>query len=610
MYRDFLKRAQANIGRPEAVAWLNTRGITEEDARRFDLGYMDPEKDADLVAVLNGIYHQQGVEELRRLDTPYIIVPYEDGGYWEGIPTRSKGLAASTLKPKTGGEIWGRSSLTASGGEPVLVTASITDALLFTILGAWAVKVDGKTYGRLADAIRARGPGGPIVIVPPTSDAGDVGTAKELESMLGALGVPVSCYDYSNHEGEYEGAAKLIQDEKGQWRDALRELLRDVTSWALEDMRGAQALYLQGTTGAYMGDFKTLIGKRTGREAVPTGFEKLDKLLDGGMYPGLYILGAVSSLGKTTFVLQVADYVAASGRDVLFFSLEQSKEELMAKSLARITSTVQVIDACPGAQALTSRQILYKMADWIGTPKLAAFEEAAAEYSHQVGPYMFIVEEDIRPSYKKNDAGDMEPVMDEKGNLVKTVERVGLDTIRDRLQEHIRILGRGRAPVVFIDYLQILRPDDPTGRKSDKQNMDETVSELRRLSKTYQVPIFAISSLSRAFYNQAPTMAAFKESGAIEYSSDVLIMLAPRNLNVGEGDKDKKGNAEAYKAMREGTDRKLEALILKNRMGPLGSVPMAFNVLSGTYSEDLAGVAGEAPEDEDIPDLKDYRRNP
>ena len=58
-------------------------------------------------------------------------------------------------------------------------------------------------------------------------------------------------------------------------------------------------------------------------EAIPTGFKNLDKVLDGGLYEGLYGIGAISSLGKTTFVLQIADYIAQyDKKPVLYFALE------------------------------------------------------------------------------------------------------------------------------------------------------------------------------------------------------------------------------------------------------------------------------------------------
>ena len=73
------------------------------------------------------------------------------------------------------------------------------------------------------------------------------------------------------------------------------------------------------------------------RDVYSTGFENLDRLLDGGLYPGLYIIGAISSLGKTTFCIQMMDNIAKQGHDVIFFSLEMAAEELIAKAISRFT---------------------------------------------------------------------------------------------------------------------------------------------------------------------------------------------------------------------------------------------------------------------------------
>ena len=70
---------------------------------------------------------------------------------------------------------------------------------------------------------------------------------------------------------------------------------------------------------------------------IPTGFKNFDSILDGGLYEGVYILGAIPSLGKTTLALQIADQIAEAGEDVLIFSLEMARRELMAKSISRLT---------------------------------------------------------------------------------------------------------------------------------------------------------------------------------------------------------------------------------------------------------------------------------
>ena len=73
---------------------------------------------------------------------------------------------------------------------------------------------------------------------------------------------------------------------------------------------------------------------------IPTNFNRLDNLLNGGLPNGLITLGAIPSLGKTTFTLQLADNMASmENTKVLFFSLEMSLFDLMSKSLSRLSFT-------------------------------------------------------------------------------------------------------------------------------------------------------------------------------------------------------------------------------------------------------------------------------
>ncbi len=92
--------------------------------------------------------------------------------------------------------------------------------------------------------------------------------------------------------------------------------LRDVADDAPDYQFGSAALYMQK-------DFWQEIGRAARAPALSTGFAALDKQLDGRLYPGLYVIGSVSSLGKTAFCLQMADTIAVQGADVLFFTLKR-----------------------------------------------------------------------------------------------------------------------------------------------------------------------------------------------------------------------------------------------------------------------------------------------
>ncbi len=98
--------------------------------------------------------------------------------------------------------------------------------------------------------------------------------------------------------------------------------------------------YLDTATSHYLQEFIDGIANSVDTPFLPTGFPKLDNVLDGGLYEGLYIIGAISSLGKTTIITQIADQVASQGHDVLIFSLEMARSELMAKSISRLAKRV------------------------------------------------------------------------------------------------------------------------------------------------------------------------------------------------------------------------------------------------------------------------------
>ena len=266
---------------------------------------------------------------------------------------------------------------------------------------------------------------------------------------------------------------------------------------------------------------------------LPTGFAKLDAALDGGLYDGLYVLGAVSSLGKTTLCMQIADQLAMQGRDVLIFSLEMTAFELMARSISR-----ESFQSDPTRIKYLSRTVRGVL-DGRRYPDYSLEErehlqKAKASYAAYAGHLWFR-------------EGDHE---------------TGLDYIAAEIRRHIR--ETGIRPVVLIDYLQIIAPVDV--HFTDKQNLDRIVCALKKMSRQYELTVFAISSFNRENYNLEVSMNAFKESGGIDYSADVLMGLQAR----GAGRPGFNIDEEKRKDPRE-----LELKILKNRSAALGA-PIPF----------------------------------
>ena len=122
--------------------------------------------------------------------------------------------------------------------------------------------------------------------------------------------------------------------------------------------------------------------------------------------------------------------------------------------------------------------------------------------------------------------------------------------------------------MVFIDYLQILKAAEGDERATDKQITDHNMTFLKQLSRDFDIPVFAVSSLNRQNYSEKINMAAFKESGAIEYGSDVLMGLQLK----GAGERDFDINAAKEKNPRE-----VELVILKNRNGGISTKGIELN---------------------------------
>ena len=72
-------------------------------------------------------------------------------------------------------------------------------------------------------------------------------------------------------------------------------------------------------------------------DAIPTGWKSLDKVLDGGLYEGLYVIPGATGTGKTAFALQMAYQIAEQAKDVLYISLEMGEEEIYERHISRIS---------------------------------------------------------------------------------------------------------------------------------------------------------------------------------------------------------------------------------------------------------------------------------
>ena len=461
----------------QKTQYFAQRGLSAATVERFRLGY-DPDSRCVVLPCDEGRIVRRSVEEKRYLNE-------------KGMPSP---LFQSHL---------------LSGEEPVFLVEGAFDALSCEELGFRACALNGAgNREKVAEILRNLAKPAPIALLPDNDRAGE-SWAAALQEEFPAL---YRCFELPEGKDineflclDREGAANFLKAE-------------------LAELAAHQPpAYETSSAAGQMEALAAYITKQASRPPLKTGFESLDKALDGGLYDGLYVIGAVSSLGKTAFCMQMADQLAQSGRDVLIFSLEMTAFELMARSISR--ESFQLDTSARRHMAKTVRGVL----DGRRYPNYTAQEKAHLQlamnsYAGYAGHLWFR-------------EGDHE---------------TGLDYIFREVERHIA--ETGVKPVVLIDYLQIIAPVDV--HFTDKQNLDRIVCALKKLSRSHELTIFAISSFNRENYNLEVSMNAFKESGGIDYSADVLMGLQAR----GAGSRTFNIDEEKRKDPRE-----LELKILKNR---------------------------------------------
>ena len=253
-----------------------------------------------------------------------------------------------------------------------------------------------------------------------------------------------------------------------------------------------------------------------------TGYENIDAKMS--LYPGLYVLGAISSLGKTTFVHQMADQLAQAGEHVLYFSLEQTSLELVTKGISRLTAQADIDTAVSSIDIRRG----------VNTVAVIKAQEAYAELS-------------------------------ENEYVVECGFNTTIQTITDAVGEYIKT--KGVSPIVIVDYLQIICPLDP--RQSAKDTVDRHVRALKKLQTDNNLVLIVISSLNRQNYLTPIDFESFKESGGIEYTADVIwgLQLSVMNDDIFEKDKGIKAKRERVRNAKKATPREIDLVCLKNRYG-------------------------------------------
>lgn len=323
--------------------------------------------------------------------------------------------------------------------------------------------------------------------------------------------------------GEY--VAELGFDEAGELEETL-----DKAEKKVYEVTAAPTLTkftsMRESLGAAWEHYTHLQENQGEMRGVKSGFKDLDNLLAGLQNSDLIILAARPSMGKTAFALDIARQAAVQNKTVVgIFSLEMSSQQLVDRMIA--------------AEARVNAW------DW----RTGRIKDGSEDFDR------------IREAY---DRLAQAPIFidDQPGSNILKMRSVA----RRLKREH----GLG---LLVVDYLQLMVPTQSRASDSLVQQVTEISRSLKILARELDVPVLALSQLSRAVEQRRgkPRLSDLRDSGSIEQDADVVMFIH----------RDDK--------MNENSDRPniAEILVEKHRNGPVGHVELYFNDKQTSF-QDLA----------------------
>jgi replicative DNA helicase len=269
---------------------------------------------------------------------------------------------------------------------------------------------------------------------------------------------------------------------------------------------------------AGLNKIEELSEKRELITGVPTGYTKLDAMTAGFQPGDLIILAARPSMGKTALALNIAQNAARAGASVGVFSLEMSAVQLFFRLLS-------------GEGHLDAHKLR--------TGRLDASEwERLTDAFETLTSIKFFID----------DTPGVTP-MELRGKARRLAREHGLD-------------------LLIVDYLQLMRYERRTD--SRQQEISEISRSLKGIAKELQIPVLALSQLSRAPEQRTgdhrPQLSDLRESGAIEQDADVVMFIFRPEVY----------EKDPQKIIEKDLEGKAELIIAKQRNGPIGHVPLYF----------------------------------
>jgi replicative DNA helicase len=273
------------------------------------------------------------------------------------------------------------------------------------------------------------------------------------------------------------------------------------------------------------------ISKREGLSGVSTGFQKLDKLTSGWQPSDLIIIAARPGMGKTALTLSMARDIAVTKEiPVAFFSLEMSSVQLITRLISAETG-------------LSSEKLR--------TGKLADHEWQQL-------------------NVKVTDLEKAPLFIDDTPSL----------SIFDLRAKARRLASQNGIKLIIVDYLQLMTAGSSSKVGNREQEISTISRNLKALAKELDVPVIALSQLSRAVETRGgtkrPMLSDLRESGAIEQDADIVSFIyRPEYYNIDEWDDDEHTPSEGQ----------AELIVAKHRNGGLDNIRLKFISHLGKFED-------------------------
>jgi replicative DNA helicase len=405
----------------------------------------------------------------------------------------------------------------------------------------------------------------------------EIGGAQYLARLAGAAAAIINAEDYGRAVHDLYLRRELITLGEDVVNDAFRQDLDDPAREQIE--RVERKLFELATAGETEGGFRAFgtaltnailnaeaAFKRSGKTVgVATGFVDLDRKL-GGLHPSdLIVLAGRPSMGKTALATNIAFYAARTyrpadvsdlrkaaedGAVVGFFSLEMSAEQLATRILAEESG----VSSDRIRRGDVSHEDFDKFVQ--ASQRLAALK-------------LFI---DDTPA-------------------------LSVAALRTRARRLKRQQGLG---LIVVDYLQLLRPPNQARQQDNRvQEISEITRGLKALAKELDVPVLALSQLSRAVEqreDKRPMLADLRESGSIEQDADVVMFIFREEYYLSREpirrpDEAENKFSERYQEWRERLEKVHglgEIIVAKQRHGPIGTVKLHFDAETTKFDNYMA----------------------